>query len=574
MSYTGGGSAWHFDFTKPSWKIGNQGRGINHTGIYQHMRQTVVGTITLAGNAKIRIRANGFPEKTLPFPVLLGWNQDQIASAGRAALKADADVKNYFYLGGAEDIIDVWMNEERQHDDYARFTIENDTCTGITNSLTPETVERGFAGKLVQVNARAEGKIGTVGSFAGDSNSTNESINQNPKFIKFDWLSKLENPDPPVKVVPAGDWLWLDAFRRVSTPMSTKTPGLGQTEEGGILEPLTYINGNNFGINQAGEVCYIGSGMSPKCRVDDNRVNSLTVIHIKNSLFFYVLYENENNFVSVTSLGTALYVNSKKDGDDETVFSNSVAGSHAGVVSVGVYGGNNIKVWFGAALKVDEIIDDPPSGTEKGFAISTNGFERPLFWGGQSVGGDDEAPTVPMITEAVSTGANSGHVEWTASTDNIDVDGYQMRLNGGTPFSVGDVLEHNLGSLLPGSEYSVQVRATDGTNYSDWSEAEVFTTDEGTNPNVIVAGAGTAEMNGTYQYNGVVNGKASYIKLTGDPHTITWSGADDQWAIKFNWGGKAYITAGGDFPFQEDGSTYTWVVYSGSSPFPTVIRED
>jgi hypothetical protein len=57
------------------------------------------------------------------------------------------------------------------------------------------------------------------------------------------------------------------------------------------------------------------------------------------------------------------------------------------------------------------------------------------------------------------------------------VSNYQVRVNGGTPVDVGNVLTDTITDLQPATTYSVEVRAQDGSgNFSAWSAASSVTT--------------------------------------------------------------------------------------------------
>lgn len=91
---------------------------------------------------------------------------------------------------------------------------------------------------------------------------------------------------------------------------------------------------------------------------------------------------------------------------------------------------------------------------------------------------DSVAPSVPTGLNAVDIQSNSITVGWSASTDNIGVTGYEVRVDGGVPIvKTASQLTHNIGSLDSETEYSIDVRAFDAAgNYSAYSTALVVST--------------------------------------------------------------------------------------------------
>ncbi len=90
---------------------------------------------------------------------------------------------------------------------------------------------------------------------------------------------------------------------------------------------------------------------------------------------------------------------------------------------------------------------------------------------------DTEAPTTPgepFITSIDDVTPTSIKLQWGASTDNVDVAGYEIRYEGQTK-TVGNVTEDTLTGLTPGGLYEIDVRAFDAAgNFSDYSTAIVL----------------------------------------------------------------------------------------------------
>jgi hypothetical protein len=86
---------------------------------------------------------------------------------------------------------------------------------------------------------------------------------------------------------------------------------------------------------------------------------------------------------------------------------------------------------------------------------------------------------------------------------------------------------------------------------------------------VIVSGAGSEEVNGTYIENGTVEGRPQYLfDSEGSSDVIFWAGASDGWIITSDDGNPYYAGPGEDveFPWLVE----TWINYQGGLPVPTV----
>lgn len=89
---------------------------------------------------------------------------------------------------------------------------------------------------------------------------------------------------------------------------------------------------------------------------------------------------------------------------------------------------------------------------------------------------DVTAPSVPTGLATTSIAQDSIAVSWTASTDNVAVTGYDIRLDGGTPVTVTGTT-HTFNSLSGSTQYSIDVRARDAAgNTSAYATAINATT--------------------------------------------------------------------------------------------------
>lgn len=98
---------------------------------------------------------------------------------------------------------------------------------------------------------------------------------------------------------------------------------------------------------------------------------------------------------------------------------------------------------------------------------------------------DTTAPTVPtgvMVTAQTTTELT---IAWNASTDNVGVTGYEVRLNSGTPVATAG-LTYTFTGLTSATTYGAQVRARDlAGNWSGWS-ATLNVTTSTANTNALV----------------------------------------------------------------------------------------
>lgn len=84
---------------------------------------------------------------------------------------------------------------------------------------------------------------------------------------------------------------------------------------------------------------------------------------------------------------------------------------------------------------------------------------------------DTTAPSVPTDFAADNITSSTIRLNWSASTDNVGVTGYQVRRDGGSPVSITGTT-HTYTGLSANTEYSFEVRAGDAAGlWSAWSSA-------------------------------------------------------------------------------------------------------
>ncbi len=74
---------------------------------------------------------------------------------------------------------------------------------------------------------------------------------------------------------------------------------------------------------------------------------------------------------------------------------------------------------------------------------------------------DTQAPTVPTNLAFVSATDNSITIDWTASTDNVGIRGYEIFVDGSLALFVGNVTIATIGSLSQDTSYSIEISAID-----------------------------------------------------------------------------------------------------------------
>jgi len=140
-------------------------------------------------------------------------------------------------------------------------------------------------------------------------------------------------------------------------------------------------------------------------------------------------------------------------------------------------------------------------------------------------GGDTTPPTAPTNLAVTGRTSTSVSLSWTASTDNVGVTGYQVRVNGTTSVTTTGT-STTVGGLSPSTTYTFTVVATDAAgNLSQPSASVSATTDAASNSNLAL-GKATSESGHTQSY-------ASSNTVDGNANTY-WESVDNafpQWLM-------------------------------------------
>lgn len=122
---------------------------------------------------------------------------------------------------------------------------------------------------------------------------------------------------------------------------------------------------------------------------------------------------------------------------------------------------------------------------------------------------DTIPPSNPTGLNATTVDNDTIGCVWTASTDNVEVIGYQLQRATNSGFTTGvvtfdleNVLTYNVDGLSASTLYYFRVRAFDGTNYSGWSNVDSDTTAAPPPTNwASAASGGTVAASSSYSAN-------------------------------------------------------------------------
>lgn len=140
-----------------------------------------------------------------------------------------------------------------------------------------------------------------------------------------------------------------------------------------------------------------------------------------------------------------------------------------------------------------------------------------VVWGGNPTVPDTQAPTVPQNIVVSNISGSTATVNWTASTDNVAVTGYNVYLNGVLVATSG-VNSVNLSELTQNTTYSITIEAYDATgNISGKSTAVNFTTNTNPAPSTTC---------GTEDFETIPKSATNYDTRTWTSNGITWRATD------------------------------------------------
>lgn len=102
---------------------------------------TVVGTVTLTGNAKVTVTAANMAggPRVVTFAVTNADTATQVAGKARTALQNDPVVSDFFIISGATTAIILTARHTAANDTTMAAVLENDTSTGLTLATSANT---------------------------------------------------------------------------------------------------------------------------------------------------------------------------------------------------------------------------------------------------------------------------------------------------------------------------------------------------------------------------------------------------------------------------------------------------
>jgi hypothetical protein len=112
---------------------------------------TVVGTITLAGNVTVITTASGMTSSpiTTNVAVLLADTADTVSQKIRTALGAVANITNKFIVEGSGSQVVLKRLIAAANDATLNISVENGTCTGLTDDTSSENTLAGVVSTVV-----------------------------------------------------------------------------------------------------------------------------------------------------------------------------------------------------------------------------------------------------------------------------------------------------------------------------------------------------------------------------------------------------------------------------------------
>lgn len=131
----------------------SEGR-VRNAGIKQVITDTVVGSISTAGTAKVIVTGNLVPSLSKQYNVAVALADTPTLIAGKvaAALQADAILSNMYVITnpvGAPTTVVITAVDALANDSTFALSIDNGTCAGMTKSTSVTTV-LGIARTFVQ----------------------------------------------------------------------------------------------------------------------------------------------------------------------------------------------------------------------------------------------------------------------------------------------------------------------------------------------------------------------------------------------------------------------------------------
>ncbi|WP_164472811.1 DUF4832 domain-containing protein [Cohnella candidum] len=236
------------------------------------------------------------------------------------------------------------------------------------------------------------------------------------------------------------------------------------------------------------------------------------------------------NGINATNAGTYTLTVSYLNGDAARSAQMSVNGGAATSLSFPSTGG-----WSTAGTLQTSVQLSAGNNTIK-FSNATGwapDFDKITLDVGGGSGGDAQAPSVPSNVAVTATTASSITLDWSASTDNVGVTGYEV-YRGGTYVGTSTTTAFTDTGLSSGTSYSYTVKAKDAAgNVSAASSAVTGTTNAG--------GGGTALVLDNFDNSPAWPGTNDLGKWTGANGFVNNAGVIENGALKLQYNNAGWF---------------------------------
>lgn len=150
--------------------------GIPTSGVAQQITATVVGTVTVSGDAAFTLTAAGMTGSPIAVvvAVLSGDTATVVAGKARTALAANAVIATMFSVGGTGADVLLTRLRSAANDATMNLAFADTTSDGLTDDATSTATTAGVKGDYVGLDS---------GQFVIDSTNTNFYINSGTALV-------------------------------------------------------------------------------------------------------------------------------------------------------------------------------------------------------------------------------------------------------------------------------------------------------------------------------------------------------------------------------------------------------
>lgn len=141
-------------YLKPNVILNLNGQQLNSSSsVAQVETATVAGTLTADGIAQVTVTSALLPGGSKTIPVTMADTDTASIAAGkiRTALAADADVSNFYTVGGSSTSVTLTALNAAENDSTLNIAIATGTATGLTAAPTSANTTAGVDGTTTEV---------------------------------------------------------------------------------------------------------------------------------------------------------------------------------------------------------------------------------------------------------------------------------------------------------------------------------------------------------------------------------------------------------------------------------------